>query len=103
MADPVRNELDARASTQRGQTRDKVPGFDPAAAPLETDAEAGGSHADGTASVGRPDDIHPNAATTATAMRPMGGRRDAPGLDPRWFAFGLAAIAAVLLVVFLAA
>lgn len=33
----------ARGAIQRGYTGDKVPGIDPAAAPLETDAEAGGS------------------------------------------------------------
>nr|WP_313010940.1 hypothetical protein [Brucella intermedia] len=32
-----------RGAIQRGETGDKVPGFDPAAAPMETDAEAGGS------------------------------------------------------------
>jgi hypothetical protein len=32
-----------RAATDRGLTADKVPGFDPAAAPLGTDAEAGGA------------------------------------------------------------
>jgi len=33
----------ARGAIQRGETGDKVPGFDPAVAPMETDAEAGGS------------------------------------------------------------
>jgi hypothetical protein len=33
----------ARGRIQAGETGDKVPGFDPAAAPLETDAEAGGT------------------------------------------------------------
>jgi hypothetical protein len=32
-----------RADIDRGLTGDKVPGFDPAAAPLGTDAEAGGT------------------------------------------------------------
>ncbi|GAA5658530.1 hypothetical protein Brsp06_04914 [Brucella sp. NBRC 13694] len=32
-----------RGAIQKGETGDKVPGFDPAAAPMETDAEAGGS------------------------------------------------------------
>lgn len=32
-----------RGSIQKGETGDKAPGFDPAAAPMETDAEAGGS------------------------------------------------------------
>ncbi|ABS16989.1 MULTISPECIES: hypothetical protein [Brucella] len=33
----------ARGAIQRGEAGDKVPGFDPAVAPMETDAEAGGS------------------------------------------------------------
>lgn len=32
-----------RADIDRGLTGDKKPGFDPAAAPMETDSEAGGS------------------------------------------------------------
>lgn len=32
-----------RGAIQRGEAGDKVPGFDPAAAPYETDAEAGGT------------------------------------------------------------
>jgi hypothetical protein len=32
-----------RESIDRGKTGDKTPGFDPAAAPLGTDAEAGGA------------------------------------------------------------
>jgi hypothetical protein len=36
------NPAQIRGDIQAGRTRDKRPGFDPAAAPLETDAEAGG-------------------------------------------------------------
>jgi hypothetical protein len=32
-----------RGDIDRGETGDKTPGVDPAAAPMETDAEAGGS------------------------------------------------------------
>jgi len=32
-----------RGDIDNGRTGDKTPGFDPAAAPLETDAEAGGT------------------------------------------------------------
>ena len=40
----ARRRLPARkAATDRGLTGDKVPGFDPAAAPLGTDAETGGA------------------------------------------------------------
>lgn len=39
----TRNPAEVRGDIQRGRTGDKRPGFDPAAAPLETDAEAGSS------------------------------------------------------------
>ncbi len=37
------NAAQIRGDIQRGVTGDKRPGFDPAAAPLETDSEAGGA------------------------------------------------------------
>lgn len=37
------NAAQVRGDIQRGKTGDKHPGFDPAAAPLETDAESGGT------------------------------------------------------------
>lgn len=40
---PFRNPAEVRGDIQHGRTGDKRPGFDPAAAPLETDAEAGAS------------------------------------------------------------
>ncbi|HEX2148031.1 MAG TPA: hypothetical protein VHG11_10325 [Pseudorhizobium sp.] len=40
--DPAPNPAQIRGDIQRGLTGDKRPGFDPAMAPLETDAEAGG-------------------------------------------------------------
>lgn len=41
-ATPARQAAQTRGRIQKGLDGDKVPGFDPAAAPLETDAEAGG-------------------------------------------------------------
>lgn len=38
-----RNPAEVRGDIQSGRTEDKRPGFDPAAAPLETDSEAGAS------------------------------------------------------------
>ena len=44
MTDPKPTTVDAlRAAIDRGHAGDKVPGSDPAAAPLGTDAEAGGA------------------------------------------------------------
>lgn len=37
------NAAELRGHIDRGRTGDKTPGVDPAAAPMETDAEAGGS------------------------------------------------------------
>lgn len=39
----------ARGDIQKGRTGDKKPGFDPATAPLETDAEAGNTDASAAA------------------------------------------------------
>jgi cobalamin biosynthesis Mg chelatase CobN len=36
------SSIGVRANTEHGVTGDKIAGFDPAASPLETDAEAGG-------------------------------------------------------------
>ena len=60
-----------RGDIQSGITGDKVAGFDPAAAPLETDQEAGGVCLDPvwvertreTERAGRPNSAHANAAT----------------------------------------
>lgn len=41
----MRNPAQIRGDIQRGLTGEKRAGFDPAAAPLETDAEAGGASA----------------------------------------------------------
>lgn len=62
------------ADIQAGRYRDKTPGFDPAAAPMETDAEAGGASTD----AGKDKPFHAehpvvqNQASTGTAMRPLG-------------------------------
>lgn len=64
----------ARGAIQRGETGDKAPGFDPAAAPMETDAEAGGN-----SQPGEERDLRPkiarvpvtdnNASSHATGLR----------------------------------
>lgn len=42
MSKPASNSAQVRGDIQHGRTGDKKRGFDPAAAPLETDDEAGG-------------------------------------------------------------
>jgi hypothetical protein len=73
---PGKDPATARAETQSGITRDKIAGYDPAAAPLETDDEAGGSpvrpelvSADPAAMRTLPPE-QPNAAGIGDAMRP---------------------------------
>lgn len=74
-------DIGARAAIQEGRTADKIPGFDPAAAPLETDGESGGATSAGGARppIGTPQ--RPPGTTTASAMRPMSGRALPPTGD----------------------
>ncbi len=61
----------SRGAIKRDETGDKLPGFDPAAAPYETDAEAGGlSQPDETLSRPRSAVQHDrNAASHAPSLR----------------------------------
>ncbi|MCG7508256.1 hypothetical protein [Mesorhizobium retamae] len=72
-----RTPQQVHADIQAGKYRDKTPGFDPSAAPMETDAEAGGAstHPDDE-QAGRVE--HPtvqNQASTGSAMRPRGKQK----------------------------
>jgi hypothetical protein len=58
------NASQQRARIDRGEQGDKVPGFDPAAAPLGTDAEAAGT------------------PTPEVALPPPGDARPQPGFAP---------------------
>jgi hypothetical protein len=63
-----------RAAIDAGRKGDKTPGFDPAVAPMETDAEAAGTHTRSTEDAGA--DSSPrfrNAAAFDNAMRPKAG------------------------------
>jgi len=93
-----------RGDIQSGLTGDKVAGFDPAAAPLETDQEAGGVCLDPewvertreSERAGRPNSAHANAATPE--LQPDGCLRRQRGLGAA-FAAGAAAGAVVAAVV----
>ena len=94
------NPAQVRGDIQAGLTGDKRPGFDPAMAPLETDAEAGGvplSRAEiDTARQeqreGRPADV---SADSGTAMRPRFAG-NCPQQGPFWlYFFGIALIAVI--------
>lgn len=71
-----RTQEQVQADIDAGKQGDKTPGFDPAAVPMEADAEAGGSS---TPPSSQADPIEKptreNAASTANAMRPQGRKR----------------------------
>ncbi|MDX0541707.1 hypothetical protein GOC59_19170 [Sinorhizobium medicae] len=76
MAKPASNPAQVRGDIQHGRTGDKRRGFDPAAAPLETDAEAAGTppgeDAIRTARVGQAEGRPADTATEYNdAMRPL--------------------------------
>lgn len=82
----ARNPAQMRGDIQRGVTGDKRAGFDPAAAPLETDAEAAGTplepaHLEAPAPIAPPGHA---ADAYANAMRSSGtprkDRRPSPAL-----------------------
>ena len=64
-----------RGSIQKGETGDKAPGFDPAAAPMETDAEAGGSSFPDNDAIPRSDG-DPTKATESNASSHASGLRE---------------------------
>lgn len=72
-----RTPQQVHADIQAGKYRDKTPGFDPSAAPMETDAEAGGASTDpNDGRAGRVE--HPtvqNQASSGNAMRPLPRRK----------------------------
>lgn len=103
MSETKRQSAEIRGDIQRGQTGDKVPGFDPAAAPMETDAEAGGASATPLGP-----DIHTqrssanrntNESSSGDAMRRFQAREPA-GDWLRWLVV-FAVLVAIVVVVFL--
>ncbi|MBZ9702749.1 MULTISPECIES: hypothetical protein [unclassified Mesorhizobium] len=94
----------ARGEVQAGATRDKTPGFDPAVAPFETDAEAADTQNPVT-EAGPQRSLRPkfeNDASFANAMRPV---ENEPELQPRsnWPLMMIAAVVLIAAAVFLAA
>ncbi|WFP62160.1 hypothetical protein [Mesorhizobium sp. WSM4904] len=73
-----RTPAEDRGQIQAGMTGDKTPGFDPAAAPQETDAEAGDA-ADTTGPATQHEPKFTNQASFANAMRRP---ENASGLQP---------------------
>ncbi|RWL50281.1 MAG: hypothetical protein EOR60_02685 [Mesorhizobium sp.] len=79
MSPNPRTPAEARGEIQAGRTQDKTPGFDPAAAPQEADAEAGDVPTSATPAATRKPNFT-NQASFANAMRPP---ENAPDLQPR--------------------
>ncbi|TPI11045.1 hypothetical protein FJW06_21475 [Mesorhizobium sp. B4-1-3] len=79
MSPKQRPSAEARGEIQAGRTQDKTPGFDPAAAPLEADAEAGAVPTSSAPVEPRKPNFT-NQASFANAMRPP---ENAPDLEPR--------------------
>jgi hypothetical protein len=78
------NPAEIRGDITRGRPGDKRPGFDPAAAPLETDSEAGGApmteeHAR-LAREGQQGSGHQEKTSYADAMRGFPGAPEEAGL-----------------------
>ncbi|MER9868398.1 hypothetical protein NKJ35_14560 [Mesorhizobium sp. M0136] len=78
-AAPVgRSPAQARGDIDAGRGGDKTPGIDPAAAPMETDAESAGSVPANDRSAPHEKEFT-NQASYANAMRPL---NDAPDVQP---------------------
>ncbi len=98
-----RNPAQVRGDIEQGRTGDKTGGFDPAAAPYETDAEAGGTPLSGAqtapAGTARPQPV-PGGEQLAhgSAMRPFEGKETGRGGATLWIGAiaALVVIAAVL-------
>jgi hypothetical protein len=92
----------ARGATQAGATQDKTPGFDPAAAPEETDAEAAGVPNPAAEARPRRQPKFTNEASFANAMRPVESQ---PDLQPgnNWPVLVIAAVVVVAAAVFVIA
>ena len=103
-ATPACQAAQTRGRIQKGLDGDKVPGFDPAAAPLETDAEAGGSSdplppetPSDTPRTNR--DAH--ASSHAEAMRPIEGAVQPRAVSVWWFLLAIVAIGVAFGLLFL--
>lgn len=93
---------EVRGAIQQGQTGDKISGFDPAASPMETDAEAGGapSPARGDAFAAHPDKSLPtvNGSAHGSAMRPFENAEQPTMRAPLLVYIGLILAVAVMLI-----
>jgi hypothetical protein len=97
-----RDQTKARGDIQAGATQDKTPGFDPAAAPEKTDAEAAGVPNPVAEARPRRQPEFTNEASFGDAMRPAASE---PGLKPgkNWPVLVIAAVVLVAAAAFVLA
>lgn len=94
-AAPVgRSPAQARGDIDAGRGGDKTPGIDPAAAPMETDAESAGSVPPKSPAARHETPEFTNQASYANAMRPL---KDEPDVQPRRYGPVLVIAAIVVL------
>ncbi|MER8613982.1 hypothetical protein [Mesorhizobium sp. M0435] len=97
-----RSPAQARGDIDAGREGDKTPGIDPAAAPVETDAESAGDAPATNPAPPRETPEFTNQASYANAMRPL---RDEPDVQPRryWPVLVIAAFVVLAAAVFVGA
>lgn len=94
-----------RKDIDEGRTADKAPGPDPAAAPLGSDAEAGGNPATHESIEmarheeveGRPTDPHPNASTEGTPGDLQGAAAQERTMNRSLVTLGIVAVVVIVL------
>lgn len=94
---PAKTPSMERGEIDAGRTGEKVAGFDPAAAPMETDSEAGGFTTKPAAAYiggGKPSDH--NATASGTAMRDNSGKADHRRFRSWAIGIGVAAVAIMI-------
>ncbi|MER8405307.1 hypothetical protein NKH16_11220 [Mesorhizobium sp. M1307] len=74
-----RSPAQARGDIDAGREGDKTPGIDPAAAPMETDAESAGNAPPKSPAARHETPEFTNQASYANAMRPL---KDEPDVQP---------------------
>ncbi|WP_376702430.1 hypothetical protein RQ479_20615 [Mesorhizobium sp. ISC25] len=90
----ARSPAQARGDIDAGREGDKTPGIDPAAAPMETDAESAGSAPPKNPAARHETSEFTNQASYANAMRPL---KDEPDVQPRRYGPVLVIAAIVVL------
>jgi cobalamin biosynthesis Mg chelatase CobN len=93
---------EVRGAIDKGQTGEKVAGFDPAASPMETDAEAGGAPtvvSNETQAAPSPTSLPTaNASSHGSAMRPFDDAEQPTARAPLLIYAGIIVVVAIVLI-----